>query len=146
MTEKGLPAPHRLTYLYGDGVPVGTAFADFADSVDASMVMNALNGGLIDGVRLIVEYKRLLPRVERNRRYREERDRRVWSGGSSSTEAETASATASYSTGEATAISEETGHTSTVEEERVDSVIDDEDEFHSCLSWQSADEERRGEP
>ncbi|GME97225.1 unnamed protein product [[Candida] boidinii] len=76
MTKLHLPLPYAFNYHFDNGVFRGLAFANFNSTDETSMVVNILNGREIGGRKLRVEYKKMLPLVERERIEREKREKR----------------------------------------------------------------------
>ncbi|CDK25110.1 unnamed protein product [Kuraishia capsulata CBS 1993] len=76
MTKLSLPLPYAFNYHFDNGVFRGLAFANFTSTDEASLVVNQLNGREIGGRKLRVEYKKMLPLVERERIEREKREKR----------------------------------------------------------------------
>ncbi|KAG7897335.1 hypothetical protein KL935_005291 [Ogataea polymorpha] len=76
MSKLSLPLPYAFNYHFDNGVFRGLAFANFNSTEETSMVVNVLNGREIGGRKLRVEYKKMLPMVERERIEREKREKR----------------------------------------------------------------------
>ena len=76
MTEMRLPLPYAFNYHFDNGVFRGLAFANFTSADETSLVIDALNHYELQGRRLRVEYKKMLPIQERERIEREKRERR----------------------------------------------------------------------
>lgn len=76
MTKLGLPLPYAFNYHFDNGVFRGLAFANFTLTNETSQVVNLLNGREIGGRKLRVEYKKMLPLLERERIEREKREKR----------------------------------------------------------------------
>jgi RNA recognition motif-containing protein len=76
MTELGLPLPYAFNYHFDNGVFRGLAFANFTTPEETSTVIDVLNHFELQGRKLRVEYKKMLPLVERERIEREKRERR----------------------------------------------------------------------
>jgi RNA recognition motif-containing protein len=76
MTEQGLPLPYAFNYHFDNGVFRGLAFANFTSPEETAQVINALNHYELQGRKLRVEYKKMLPIQERERIEREKRERR----------------------------------------------------------------------
>ena len=76
MTEMNLPLPYAFNYHFDNGVFRGLAFANFTSADETGMVIRALNHFEINGRKLRVEYKKMLPVYERERIEREKRERR----------------------------------------------------------------------
>ncbi|KAH3661608.1 hypothetical protein OGAPHI_006456 [Ogataea philodendri] len=76
MSKLSLPLPYAFNYHFDNGVFRGLAFANFNSTDETSTVVNVLNGREIGGRKLRVEYKKMLPMVERERIEREKREKR----------------------------------------------------------------------
>jgi RNA recognition motif-containing protein len=76
MTEMGLPLPYAFNYHFDNGVFRGLAFANFTSPDETAAVIYALNHYELQGRKLRVEYKKMLPLQERERIEREKRERR----------------------------------------------------------------------
>ena len=76
MCEKGLPLPYAFNYHFDNGVFRGLAFANFTTPEETSAVINTLNHMDLNGRKLRVEYKKMLPAHERDRIERDKRERR----------------------------------------------------------------------
>lgn len=76
MCEKGLPLPYAFNYHFDNGVFRGLAFANFTTAEETSVVINTLNHMDLNGRKLRVEYKKMLPAHERDRIERDKRERR----------------------------------------------------------------------
>jgi RNA recognition motif-containing protein len=76
MTEMGLPLPYAFNYHFDNGVFRGLAFANFTSPDETATVINFLNHYELQGRKLRVEYKKMLPLQERERIEREKRERR----------------------------------------------------------------------
>lgn len=76
MASMGLPAPYAFNYHFDNGVFRGLAFANFQNPQDTAQVINTMNHMELQGRKLRVEYKKMLPAVERDRIEREKRQRR----------------------------------------------------------------------
>ncbi|KAF8468276.1 hypothetical protein BDZ91DRAFT_762278 [Kalaharituber pfeilii] len=76
MTELQLPLPYAFNYHFDNGVFRGLAFANFTTPEETAMVIEALNHFDLQGRKLRVEYKKMLPLQERERIEREKRERR----------------------------------------------------------------------
>ena len=74
--EMGLPLPYAFNYHFDNGIFRGLAFANFTTPEDTLKVIQGLNGKDINGRKLKVEYKKLLPQHERERIEREKREKR----------------------------------------------------------------------
>lgn len=74
--EMGLPLPYAFNYHFDNGIFRGLAFANFSTPEDTSRVISDLNGKEINGRKLKVEYKKMLPQAERERIEREKREKR----------------------------------------------------------------------
>ncbi|CAK1366251.1 RNA-binding protein PIN4 [Cercospora beticola] len=76
MTEMGLPLPYAFNYHFDNGVFRGLAFANFTNPDETATVIDAMNHFELNGRKLRVEYKKMLPAAERERIEREKRERR----------------------------------------------------------------------
>jgi len=76
MTELNLPQPYAFNYHFDGGIFRGLAFANFSTPEETRMVIDAMNGYDVQGRKLRVEYKKMLPEAERERIEREKRERR----------------------------------------------------------------------
>lgn len=76
MSELGLPQPYAFNYHFDNGIFRGLAFANFQNPVDTQTVIEQLNGYEVQGRKLRVEYKKMLPEHERERIEREKREKR----------------------------------------------------------------------
>ena len=76
MCDKGLPLPYAFNYHFDNGVFRGLAFANFTTAEETSVVINTLNHMDLNGRKLRVEYKKMLPAHERDRIERDKRERR----------------------------------------------------------------------
>lgn len=76
MTELNLPLPYAFNYHFDNGVFRGLAFANFTTAEETAAVIDILNHFDLQGRKLRVEYKKMLPLVERERIEREKRERR----------------------------------------------------------------------
>ena len=76
MSKLNLPLPYAFNYHFDNGVFRGLAFANFNSIEETSMVVNTMNGREIDGRKLRVEYKKMLPVQERERIEREKKEKR----------------------------------------------------------------------
>jgi hypothetical protein len=76
MTDMGLPLPYAFNYHFDNGVFRGLAFANFTNPEETAAVIDAMNHFELNGRKLRVEYKKMLPAVERERIEREKRERR----------------------------------------------------------------------
>ncbi|CCE63197.1 hypothetical protein TPHA_0E01030 [Tetrapisispora phaffii CBS 4417] len=74
--KKGLPLPYAFNYHFDNGVFRGLAFANFQSTDETTKVIDVLNGEEIGGRKLRVEYKKMLPQMERDRIEREKREKR----------------------------------------------------------------------
>lgn len=74
--EMDLPLPYAFNYHFDNGIFRGLAFANFSTPDDTSKVITQLNGREINGRKLKVEYKKMLPQAERERIEREKREKR----------------------------------------------------------------------
>ena len=76
MTNMGLPLPYAFNYHFDNGVFRGLAFANFTNPDETAAVIDAMNHFELNGRKLRVEYKKMLPAAERERIEREKRERR----------------------------------------------------------------------
>lgn len=76
MSELGLPQPYAFNYHFDNGIFRGLAFANFQSPIDTQTVIEQLNGYEVQGRKLRVEYKKMLPEHERERIEREKREKR----------------------------------------------------------------------
>ncbi|EMC97699.1 hypothetical protein BAUCODRAFT_463078 [Baudoinia panamericana UAMH 10762] len=76
MTDMGLPLPYAFNYHFDNGVFRGLAFANFTNPEETGAVIDAMNHFELNGRKLRVEYKKMLPAAERERIEREKRERR----------------------------------------------------------------------
>jgi hypothetical protein len=76
MTEMGLPLPYAFNYHFDNGIFRGLAFANFTTAEETAVVIDAMNHYELCGRKLRVEYKKMLPLIERERIEREKRERR----------------------------------------------------------------------
>lgn len=76
MTDINLPLPYAFNYHFDNGVFRGLAFANFTTADETGTVIDLLNGFELQGRKLRVEYKKMLPLQERERIEREKRERR----------------------------------------------------------------------
>lgn len=76
MTEMNLPLPYAFNYHFDNGVFRGLAFANFTTAEETSTVIEAMNHMDLQGRKLRVEYKKMLPAAERERIERDKRERR----------------------------------------------------------------------
>lgn len=76
MTDLRLPLPYAFNYHFDNGVFRGLAFANFTTAEETSAVIDSLNHFELQGRKLRVEYKKMLPLAERERIEREKRERR----------------------------------------------------------------------
>jgi RNA recognition motif-containing protein len=76
MTDLNLPLPYAFNYHFDSGVFRGLAFANFTSSEETAAVIDRLNHFELQGRKLRVEYKKMLPLQERERIEREKRERR----------------------------------------------------------------------
>lgn len=76
MTEMNLPLPYAFNYHFDNGVFRGLAFANFTSAEETATVIEMLNHFELQGRKLRVEYKKMLPLQERERIEREKRERR----------------------------------------------------------------------
>lgn len=76
MTSMHLPLPYAFNYHFDNGVFRGLAFANFSSPEETREVIENMNGLDLQGRKLRVEYKKMLPQQERERIEREKRERR----------------------------------------------------------------------
>ena len=76
MTQMNLPLPYAFNYHFDNGVFRGLAFANFTSADETAQVIDNLNHYELQGRKLRVEYKKMLPLQERERIEREKRERR----------------------------------------------------------------------
>ena len=76
MTHLNLPLPYAFNYHFDNGVFRGLAFANFTSADETAQVIDTLNHFELQGRKLRVEYKKMLPLQERERIEREKRERR----------------------------------------------------------------------
>lgn len=76
MSNLNLPLPYAFNYHFDNGVFRGLAFANFNSVEETALVVSVMNGRDIDGRKLRVEYKKMLPLQERERIEREKKERR----------------------------------------------------------------------
>ncbi|KAI2391726.1 Peptidyl-prolyl cis-trans isomerase pin4 [Ophidiomyces ophidiicola] len=76
MTDLSLPLPYAFNYHFDNGVFRGLAFANFTSAEETAAVIEVLNHFDLNGRKLRVEYKKMLPAQERERIEREKRERR----------------------------------------------------------------------
>ncbi|KIH95174.1 r3h domain protein [Sporothrix brasiliensis 5110] len=76
MIDMHLPQPYAFNYHFDQGVFRGLAFANFQSAADTKLVIDRMNGLDIQGRKLRVEYKKMLPEHERERIEREKREKR----------------------------------------------------------------------
>lgn len=76
MTDLRLPLPYAFNYHFDNGVFRGLAFANFTTAEETAAVIEAMNHFELNGRKLRVEYKKMLPLAERERIEREKRERR----------------------------------------------------------------------
>ncbi|KAI9699471.1 MAG: hypothetical protein M1836_003082 [Candelina mexicana] len=76
MTDMNLPLPYAFNYHFDNGVFRGLAFANFTTADETATVIDHLNHFDLQGRKLRVEYKKMLPLQERERIEREKRERR----------------------------------------------------------------------
>jgi len=76
MTDLGLPLPYAFNYHFDNGIFRGLAFANFTSADETAQVIDMLNHYDLQGRKLRVEYKKMLPVAERERIEREKRERR----------------------------------------------------------------------
>ena len=76
MTHMNLPLPYAFNYHFDNGVFRGLAFANFTSADETAAVIDHLNHFELQGRKLRVEYKKMLPLQERERIEREKREKR----------------------------------------------------------------------
>lgn len=76
MTDLNLPLPYAFNYHFDNGVFRGLAFANFTTPEETGAVIDVMNHFDLQGRKLRVEYKKMLPAQERERIEREKRERR----------------------------------------------------------------------
>lgn len=76
MTHMNLPLPYAFNYHFDNGVFRGLAFANFTSADETAVVIENMNHYDLQGRKLRVEYKKMLPLQERERIEREKRERR----------------------------------------------------------------------
>jgi RNA recognition motif-containing protein len=76
MSEMHLPLPYAFNYHFDNGVFRGLAFANFSSPEETALVIETMNQMELQGRKLRVEYKKMLPLQERERIEREKRERR----------------------------------------------------------------------
>ncbi|OLL21969.1 RNA-binding post-transcriptional regulator cip2 [Neolecta irregularis DAH-3] len=76
MEDIGLPKPYAFNYHFDNGMFRGLAFANFHTPDDTDMIVTVLNGYDIQGRKLRVEYKKVLPAADRERIEREKAEKR----------------------------------------------------------------------
>lgn len=76
MTEMNLPLPYAFNYHFDNGVFRGLAFANFTTAEETSAVIECMNHMELQGRKLRVEYKKMLPAMEREKIERDKRERR----------------------------------------------------------------------
>lgn len=77
ITSLGIPMPYAFNYHFDNGVFRGLAFANFRTPEETSAVVVALNGYDVQGRKLRVEYKKVLPAAEKERIEREKAIKRL---------------------------------------------------------------------
>ncbi|KAL8846905.1 MAG: hypothetical protein Q9221_008029 [Calogaya cf. arnoldii] len=70
-----LPHPYAFNYHFDNGVFRGLAFANFTTSDETQIVIEHMSHFELQGRKLRVEYKKMLPLQERERIEREKRER-----------------------------------------------------------------------
>ncbi|KAI9053970.1 hypothetical protein LZ554_002914 [Drepanopeziza brunnea f. sp. 'monogermtubi'] len=76
MTDMRLPLPYAFNYHFDSGVFRGLAFANFTNAEETQTVIQAMNHMELQGRKLRVEYKKMLPVQERERIERDKREKR----------------------------------------------------------------------
>ncbi|CAD6505796.1 BgTH12-01283 [Blumeria graminis f. sp. triticale] len=76
MTDMTLPLPYAFNYHFDQGVFRGLAFANFSSPEETKIVIEHMNSMDLNGRKLRVEYKKMLPIQERERIERDKREKR----------------------------------------------------------------------
>lgn len=76
MTEMRLPLPYAFNYHFDNGIFRGLAFANFTTAEETGQVIQVMNHLELQGRKLRVEYKKMLPAQERERIERDKREKR----------------------------------------------------------------------
>lgn len=76
MMKLNLPQPYAFNYHFDQGVFRGLAFANFSSADETRIVIQEMNQLDVNGRKLRVEYKKMLPEHERERIEREKRQKR----------------------------------------------------------------------
>ena len=76
MTDMNLPLPYAFNYHFDNGVFRGLAFANFTSADETAIVIRVLNHFELNGRKLRVEYKKMLPLEQRERIERDKREKR----------------------------------------------------------------------
>lgn len=76
MTDLSVPLPYAFNYHFDGGVFRGLAFANFSSPEETKIVIEHMNGLELNGRKLRVEYKKMLPLQERERIERDKREKR----------------------------------------------------------------------
>ncbi|KAF8861514.1 hypothetical protein BDZ45DRAFT_740287 [Acephala macrosclerotiorum] len=76
MTDMRLPLPYAFNYHFDNGIFRGLAFANFTTPDETEQVINVMNHLELQGRKLRVEYKKMLPAQERERIERDKREKR----------------------------------------------------------------------
>ncbi|POS87415.1 hypothetical protein EPUL_001181, partial [Erysiphe pulchra] len=76
MQELSVPIPYAFNYHFDGGVFRGLAFANFSSPEETKIVIEHMNGLELNGRKLRVEYKKMLPLQERERIERDKREKR----------------------------------------------------------------------
>ncbi|KAI6249263.1 RNA-binding post-transcriptional regulator cip2 [Erysiphe necator] len=76
MTDLKVPLPYAFNYHFDGGVFRGLAFANFSSPEETKIVIENMNGLELNGRKLRVEYKKMLPLQERERIERDKREKR----------------------------------------------------------------------
>ncbi|KAF9923844.1 hypothetical protein FBU30_006103 [Linnemannia zychae] len=63
-----IPKPYAFNYHFDNGVFRGLAFANYRTAEETEMVVNAVNGLDVSGRKLRVEFKKVMPAAEQERR------------------------------------------------------------------------------
>jgi hypothetical protein len=66
-----IPKPYAFNYHFDNGIFRGLAFANYRTAEEADMVFQSVNGFEVSGRKLRVEYKKVMPAAEQEKRYQE---------------------------------------------------------------------------
>ncbi|KAK3825511.1 MAG: hypothetical protein J3Q66DRAFT_106140 [Benniella sp.] len=66
-----IPKPYAFNYHFDNGVFRGLAFANYRTAEETELVVNAVNGLEVSGRKLRVEFKKVMPAAEQERREQE---------------------------------------------------------------------------